>query len=93
MCSVFDIAIYNNVFKSYTFYIPDILYSDLSCNTINDRIKKFRLQKGLTQLQFAQSINKGFSTITKWEQNIFTPDAKSIEDIISSFILPKNYFE
>ena len=93
MSSVIESAIFRDVFTKYTCNIYYSLYNDLPENTINEKITKLRLVKGLTQLQFAKSINRGFGTVTKWDQNSTSPDPKALKDIINTYNLPKDFFE
>lgn len=93
MSSIIESAIFRDIFTNYTYNIDYSLYNDLPENTINEKIKKLRLVKGLTQLQFAKSINRGFGTVTKWEQNLTFPDLKALNDIINIYNLPKDFFE
>ena len=42
---------------------------------IGSRIKKFRLERGLTQKQLAESIGVSGSCVSNWEQGLNRPDA------------------
>ncbi|MGG7189478.1 helix-turn-helix domain-containing protein [Clostridium paraputrificum] len=90
---MFDIATFKSIFYTYTYYVPDVLYSNINCNSINKKIKLLRLKNGLTQLQFGNLINKKSTTIAKWEQGIQEPYSKSLKSIITAFNLPSDFFE
>ena len=67
MCKVVASDTFKEVFSPLTFNINEELASIIPYKTIGGKIKKLRVSLGLTQLQFAKSINRGFSTVTKWE--------------------------
>lgn len=69
MCSVFENATFNKVFKNYDFNINKILYADLRENTLREKLIKFRLMNGLTQREMAKKLDIGFSTLCKWEED------------------------
>lgn len=91
-CKIFESAIIKEVFKSVIFNISNSVYLDLPENTVGQKIRKLRLTKNLTQLEFAKSLHKGYGTITKWEQGLTFPYEKNLSDIISIYHLDKNYF-
>ena len=47
----------------------------------------------LTQLQFAKSIHRGFSTATKWEHDFTPPSQKALDYIIRVYELEDDYFD
>lgn len=56
---------------------------------VNSNIKKLRLEKGLTQEQFAERIGKSARAISKIECNYVMPSAQTINNICKEFgILP-----
>ncbi len=48
---------------------------------IGDNIKKFRLEKGLTQKALAEELNVVRQTVSKWEKNLSLPDADTLSKI------------
>lgn len=46
-----------------------------------DNLRELRKEKGLTQLQLAQIIGVGRSTLTSWETNIYQPDLEMLKTI------------
>lgn len=90
---MFENATLNKVFESYSFNILDTLYSNAPSFTFQDKIKKLRLINGLTQSEFAHSIDKGLTTICNWEQGNRTPTNETLNMIIAKFNLPLNYFK
>lgn len=57
-----------------------------SCFSKN--IKHIRMNKGMTQLEFAKKIGKDYSTIGKWELGLRTPPMKDIVKIAEVFDVP-----
>lgn len=93
MCKVIVSDTFKEIFSPITFNINEALAYNIPDKTIGDKIKKLRVSLGLTQLQFAKSINMGFGTIAKWEQNLTHPSAKILNELTLIFKLNKNYFK
>lgn len=53
--------------------------------TLNDRIKNLRKEKGWTQLQLAEKLNVTDKAVSKWEVGEANPDLSSIVNIASLF--------
>lgn len=51
--------------------------------TIGDRIRAFRVQKGLTQERLAHNAGVSVSTLNRQERNVHTPSMSSIRKIAS----------
>lgn len=55
--------------------------------TLGKKIKSLRKSKNMTQLELAKRLGKDNSTISKWESDIYQPDAdelRQIADILST---------
>ncbi|MDU5111878.1 MAG: hypothetical protein E6248_15685 [Clostridium sp.] len=83
---------FKEIFSPLTFNINEVLASTIPDKTIGDKIRRLRFSLRLTQLQFAKSINRGFGTITKWEQNLTIPNHYTLSKIICIYNLPSNHF-
>ena len=70
MCSVFENATFNKVFKNSDFNINKILYASLKEDTPREKLIKFRLMNGLTQKEMARRLGVGFSTLCKCEEGL-----------------------
>lgn len=58
------------------------------------RVKFARLQKGLTQAELAEAINKAFETISNIERGKTAPNFSTLADIADVLGLPlKDFFE
>ena len=49
--------------------------------TVGDNIKRFRLEKGMTQAQLADHLNVSEKTISSWEVNRTEPNMGNIESL------------
>ena len=52
---------------------------------LNEKIKSFRKQKGITQEEFAIHLNVVRQTVSKWEKGISVPDAEMLMRIADFF--------
>lgn len=93
MCKVITSDTFKEVFSPLIFNINKALASTIHDNTIGDKIRKLRVSLGLTQLQFAREIHRGFGTVTKWEQNLAVPRLNMLNEIINIYKLDKDYFK
>ena len=59
--------------------------------TIGNRIKDLRLEKGLTQPQLAKSIKVSNCIISKWENNLMEPKATYIIRLAKYFNVSADY--
>ena len=82
MCKVITSDTFKEVFSPLIFNINKAIHD----NTIGDKIRKLRVSLGLTQLQFAREIHRGFGTVTKWEQNLAVPRLNMLNEIIDIYI-------
>ncbi|MDF2542458.1 MAG: hypothetical protein K0S47_2176 [Herbinix sp.] len=53
--------------------------------TIGDKIRKLRVERHITQEILAKYLNISYQAISKWEQNITSPDLSIIPDIAEYF--------
>lgn len=51
--------------------------------SIGDNIKKYRLERGLTQLMLSQKLNVSEKTVSSWEVNRTEPSIGYIEELAS----------
>ncbi|GAA6208546.1 hypothetical protein NBRC116601_18390 [Cognatishimia sp. WU-CL00825] len=61
---------------------------------IGQRVKSARLQRGLTQADLADAINKAFETISNIERGKTAPNFSTLADIAEALELPlKDFFD
>ncbi len=53
--------------------------------TIGEKIKKLRAERHITQETLAKHLNISFQAISKWEQNLTSPDLSLVPDIAEFF--------
>lgn len=93
MSSIFESTIFGQVFGSCEFNLNEVLSNNIPNDTIANKLKKLRIGNDITQLEFAKSINKGFGTITKWEQGLTIPSQDTLNRIKNIYNLPEIYFD
>ena len=52
------------------------------------KLRNLRIQRGLTQMELAEKLGTGQSSITAWEQEKREPDFKTIKKIADYFEVP-----
>lgn len=62
-------------------------------NTIGDRIKEIRKQKGYTQQKFADALGLKQNTVATYEMNKTIPSDRTISDICREFGVDKIWLE
>ena len=92
MCKVFYTATFSEVFSPITIDIKTWKASKLSPTNFPEKIKYIRLERGLTQLEFSKLLNRGFSTITKWEQCLTYPKKETLIEISKILKVDYTYF-
>lgn len=61
---------------------------------IGQRVKAERLQRGLTQAELAETIDKAFETISNIERGKTAPNFSTLSDIAEAFEMPmKDFFD
>lgn len=64
---------------------------DALARMVGDRIIKLRVEKRLTQKEFAQSIGASGSTVSYWEQGIRIPTVETIQMLCEFFNVNADY--
>jgi len=90
---MFNNATFLKVFNSYSYNIYSLLFDDIKCYSIADKIIRLRSLKGMNQRKFAKIINKGFTSVYNWEAGNINPSIDSLNLILNLFNLPENYFD
>lgn len=96
MCSMYKNATFLNIALE-PLYISIKEYKDsiicaLPTDNVGQRIRKLRLSLGLTQEQFGTIIGNKNTTVANWENGHKTPLLKTLEKIIDTLNLPKDFF-
>lgn len=92
MCKVFKIATFLEIFSTVNIAITDWKLSKMCPTTFPDKIRYLRIERDLTQLQFAKLLHRGFGTITKWEQGINIPKEETLIEICTILNINIDYF-
>lgn len=81
MCSVYKSATFATLFSAIKFNINTNIPQDMELNTFAQKLRYLRLERNLNQHEFANLLNKGFTTICHWEQGIIIPKLETIKEI------------
>ena len=57
----------------------------MDLNLLGSRIKELRLQKGLTQSEFASILSVSFQAVSSWERGVAPPDVENLINIAKYF--------
>lgn len=91
MCRVNDLQTFSDVFAQITISLKDMQLASLEQKSFADKLRYIRKERGLTQLQFAELINRGYRTVIKWELNDRKPTFETIVEISSILDIDYNY--
>lgn len=70
---------------AFIFTIKTSIFDNLPVNTLGERIKKARLEKGLFQKDLAKKLNVTESTVANWEKERVIPIKTSAERLKECF--------
>ena len=59
--------------------------------TLGNRIKELRLDKGLTQADVAKVMHVAFGTISNWERGVRTPSLEELGELANFFAVTTDY--
>ncbi len=59
--------------------------SSMDLNLLGSRIKELRLERGLTQSEFANILSVSFQAVSSWERGIAPPDIENLMNIAKYF--------
>ncbi|MBA8967332.1 MULTISPECIES: helix-turn-helix domain-containing protein [Clostridium] len=90
---MYQSATFQATFFQYSYILHETLADIVVPDTIGGKIRKLRHSLNLAQMQFAKSIHRGFTTVTKWEQELTTTSEKALTNIIEIYKLQENYFD
>ena len=81
MCSVYKSATFATLFSVIKFNINTITLQDMELNTFAQKLRYLRLERNLNQHEFANFLNKNFTSICNWEQGVRIPRPVTIKEI------------
>ena len=89
MCSVYKSATFATLFSVIKFNINTIILQDMELDTFAQKLRYLRLERNLNQHEFANLLNRSFTSVCNWEQWVRIPRPETIKEI--SHILNVDY--
>ena len=81
MCSVYKSATFATLFSVIKFNINTIILQDMELDTFAQKLRYLRLERNLNQHEFANLLNKSFTSVCNWEQGVRIPKFETIKEI------------
>lgn len=81
MCSVYKSATFATLFSAIKFNINTIILQDMELDTFAQKLRYLRLERNLNQHEFANLLNKSFTSVCNLEQGVRTPKLETIKEI------------
>ena len=81
MCSVYKSATFATLFSVIKFNINTITLHDMELDTFAQKLRYLRLERNLNQHEFANLLNKSFTSICNWKQGVRIPKLETIKEI------------
>ena len=92
MCSVYKSATFATLFSVIKFNINTITLQDMELNTFAQKLRYLRLERNLNQHEFANLLNRSFTSVCNWEQGNRIPKAETIKEIAKILNVDYTYF-
>ena len=93
MCSVFKSATFTTLFSVINFNINTIILQDMELDTFAQKLRYLRLERNLNQHEFANLLNKSFTSVCNWEQGNRIPKTETIKEIAEVLNVDYTYFK
>ena len=93
MCSVYKSATFATLFSVIKFNINTIILQNMKLNTFAQKLRYLRLERNLNQHQFAQLLNRSFTSICNREQGNRIPKTETIKEIAEDLNVDYTYFK
>ena len=81
MCSVYKSATFATLFSVIKFNINTIILQDMELDTFAQKLRYLRLERNLNQHEFANLLNRSFTSVCNWEQGNRIPKTETIKEI------------
>ena len=95
MCSVYKSATFATLFSVIKFNINTntITLQDMELDTFAQKLRYLRLERNLNQHEFANLLNKSFTSVCNWEQGNRIPKTETIKEIAEILNVDYTYFK
>ena len=92
MCSVYKSATFATLFSVIKFNINTNILQDMELDTFAQKLRYLRLERNLNQHEFANLLNKSFTSVCNWEQGNRIPKTETIKEIAEILNVDYTYF-
>jgi len=89
MCSVYKSATFATLFSVIKFNINTNILQD----TFAQKLRYLRLERNLNQHEFANLLNRSFTSVCNWEQGNRIPKTETIKEIAEVLNVDYTYFK
>ena len=93
MCSVYKSATFATLFSVIKFNINTNILQDIKLDTFAQKLRYLRLERNLNQHEFANLLNKSFTSACYWEQGNRIPKTETIKEIAEVLNVDYTYFK
>ena len=93
MCSVYKSATFATIFSPIHLNLKSIILPNLKLLTFGEKLRYFRIERNLNQHQFAQLLNRSFTSICNREQGNRIPKTETIKEIAEDLNVDYTYFK
>ena len=93
MCSVYKSATFAIIFSPIRLNLNSIILQDMKLDTFAQKLRYLRLERNLNQHEFANLLNKSFTSVCYWEQGNRIPKTETIKEIAEVLNVDYTYFK
>ena len=93
MCSVYKSATFAIIFSPIRLNLNSIILQDMKLDTFAQKLRYLRLERNLNQHEFANLLNKSFTSVCNWEQGNRIPKTETIKEIAEILNVDYTYFK
>ena len=93
MCSVYKSATFATLFSVIKFNINTNILQDMELDTFAQKLRYLRLERNLNQHEFANLLNKSFTSVCYWKQGNRIPKIETIKEIAEVLNVDYTYFK
>ena len=85
LCRIYKIATFQEIFSTLYLNLNSIKLLNLKLDTFGEKLRYFRIERNLNQREFANLLNRSFTSVCNWEQGNRIPKTETKK-------FPKYYF-
>ena len=93
MCSVYKSATFAIIFSPIRLNLNSIILQDMKLDTFAQKLRYLRLERNLNQHEFANLLNRSFTSVCYWEQGNRIPKTETIKEIAEVLNVDYTYFK